>query len=200
MHLSSENFTTHVGSGTWAVEFYAPWCPHCKRYAPELKKAADQLINREQMSQKFSFGMAKVDCDTNVKLCDDMKVEGFPTVNLYVDGKFIEEFLGDRTAAATVEWAHVQAKKYKPKQQPKMPAAKEPAVKDTSNEQQQPKEVKNNPGSAETEQKQAKTAKDSRKDNEPRFNLQGENIALTTETFDKVLDFVRLHSQNNPRL
>lgn len=45
IELTANNFDQKVmkSSELWIVEFYAPWCGHCKNLAPEWKKAATAL-------------------------------------------------------------------------------------------------------------------------------------------------------------
>ena len=43
--LNPNNFDSKVknSDGIWVVEFYAPWCGHCKSLAPEYQKAGKAL-------------------------------------------------------------------------------------------------------------------------------------------------------------
>jgi protein disulfide-isomerase A6 len=43
--LNNDNFNKVVmtSKDIWMIEFYAPWCGHCKALEPEWKKAARKL-------------------------------------------------------------------------------------------------------------------------------------------------------------
>lgn len=45
VELTPHNFDRLVTNGdeVWLVEFYAPWCGHCKNLVPEYKKTARAL-------------------------------------------------------------------------------------------------------------------------------------------------------------
>eukprot|EP01090_Pellita_catalonica_P009107 TRINITY_DN20173_c0_g1_i1.p1 TRINITY_DN20173_c0_g1~~TRINITY_DN20173_c0_g1_i1.p1 ORF type:complete len:261 (-),score=52.80 TRINITY_DN20173_c0_g1_i1:127-909(-) len=76
-----ENFSESVAEGEWMVEFYAPWCGHCKALAPTWKKLAT--------SAKGDFNVAKVDCTstTGMDVCRDLEISGYPTLIFFKDGQ-----------------------------------------------------------------------------------------------------------------
>jgi len=86
------------------VEFYAPWCGHCKNLVPEWKKAATAL--------KGIVNIAAVDADQHKSLGGQFEVRGFPTIKLFGENKKKpEDFNGGRTADAIVEFALQAAQK-----------------------------------------------------------------------------------------
>lgn len=64
------------------VEFYAPWCPHCKRLAPEYDKAAKIL---DGLTPKIY--LAKYDCDVHTQKKQRYGVKGYPSLKIWRIGK-----------------------------------------------------------------------------------------------------------------
>jgi len=63
------------------VEFFAPWCGHCKKLAPIWE---DLAVTYENAKDKIQI--AKVDADANRELGKRFGIQGFPTLK-YFDGK-----------------------------------------------------------------------------------------------------------------
>ncbi|TRY73095.1 hypothetical protein TCAL_00905 [Tigriopus californicus] len=83
------------------VEFYAPWCGHCKKLEPEYSKAAKKL-------KDDGIPLAKVDASKESELAKEYMVQGFPTLTLFRNGVKIEDYDGGRTAKDIIEYMQRQ--------------------------------------------------------------------------------------------
>ena len=78
------------------VKFYAPWCGHCQKMVPEYQKLA-------QLTQDNDVIIGKVNAEEEKTLAEKFKVEGFPTIKLFVEGNAID-YKDTRTAQTMVQW------------------------------------------------------------------------------------------------
>merc|ERR1712018_517565 len=79
------------------VEFYAPWCGHCKKLEPEYKKATEVLA-------KDNIPLAKVDASKESELAKEFMIQGFPTLTVFKKGVKFEDYTGERTADAIIAY------------------------------------------------------------------------------------------------
>ena len=101
LDLTPENFDSVVdGSKNVFVQFFAPWCGHCKTLAPEWDVVASSF------SQISDTLVAKVNADKYKALASKYEISGFPTIKFFSKGSASvkDTYMGERTAESMVEY------------------------------------------------------------------------------------------------
>ncbi|KAF0687482.1 Aste57867_20791 [Aphanomyces stellatus] len=97
--LTSQNFKQQVlqSGDYWLVEFYAPWCGHCKQLEPEWKSAAKQLKSKAKLGA--------VDCTVHTDLAQQFGIKGYPTIKEFgKNKKKPKDYQGGRQARDIVQY------------------------------------------------------------------------------------------------
>ncbi|CAF1083387.1 unnamed protein product, partial [Didymodactylos carnosus] len=77
-------------SKTVLVEFYAPWCGHCKALFPIWDQLGEQYKDRDDVV------IAKIDSTANE--LEDVKIQSFPTIKMFPkDSDEVIDYNGERT-------------------------------------------------------------------------------------------------------
>lgn len=101
VELTDSNFDKLVvqSDELWLVEFFAPWCGHCKNLAPHWSKAASEL--------KGKVKLGALDATVHQAKASQYGVQGYPTIKFFAPGSkdSAVDYDGGRTANDIVAWA-----------------------------------------------------------------------------------------------
>ncbi|EIN04376.1 thioredoxin-like protein [Punctularia strigosozonata HHB-11173 SS5] len=84
--LTPDDFKDTIANGVWFIEHFSPYCGHCRQFAPTWK----QLVDEIEKTPDPGIHLAQVNCAVNGDLCTANGVKGYPQMNLYKNGEFIE--------------------------------------------------------------------------------------------------------------
>lgn len=105
LEYTDANFDELIASHEVAlVKFYAPWCGHCKKMAPEFEKASTKLKANDP-----PVTLIKVDCTVEKTTCDKFGVSGFPTLKIFRNGLESQAYDGPRDADGIIKYMRGQA-------------------------------------------------------------------------------------------
>jgi protein disulfide-isomerase-like protein len=104
--LTADNFDSIVKDETKnvLVEFYAPWCGHCKKLAPDYDKVGQSFDGENNVV------IAKLDADAHKETASGYDVSGYPTLLWFPrDNKAGVAYEGGRTPKDFVEFVNREA-------------------------------------------------------------------------------------------
>ncbi|KAK6112694.1 Protein disulfide-isomerase A6 [Brugia pahangi] len=102
IELTDSNFEEMVlhSKDIWLVEFFAPWCGHCKALKPHWEMAASELAGKVKVGA--------LDATVHQAMASHFGIKGFPTIKYFAPGSSAsdaEDYVGGRTSDDIVQYA-----------------------------------------------------------------------------------------------
>ncbi|ETE68882.1 Protein disulfide-isomerase TMX3, partial [Ophiophagus hannah] len=95
-----ESFKEKRKDDIWLVDFYAPWCGHCKKLEPVWNE-----VGKEMGTIGSPVKVGKMDATSYSSIASEFGVRGYPTIKL-LKGDLAYNYRGPRTKDDIVEFAN----------------------------------------------------------------------------------------------
>ncbi|KAK5144878.1 hypothetical protein LTR04_001448 [Oleoguttula sp. CCFEE 6159] len=135
IEINGEKIDEEISTGFWLVEFFSPYCHHCKAFAPTWQtlyefyytskpvaasqESPDSQSSLNSFSRYYNFKFAKVDCVAFGTACSKKNVHSFPTVVLFKDGKEVKTSVGAKDLASMSKFVEDTLESIRPGSRPK---------------------------------------------------------------------------------
>lgn len=98
MELNYEQFNSEIRDGKKVaiIDYWAPWCVHCRRIAPAYDKIAQEYGDK--------LLVAKVNIDDVEELARQEMIEVIPTLVIYKDGRSVASIVAPESKAKIAEF------------------------------------------------------------------------------------------------
>lgn len=89
VHLTtSDDMQRYTGRGLALVKFYAPWCGHCRQFAPTFENLADDY--------EGDVSFLAVNVDDARQLATSWNAQTIPTVVLFENGHELQRWVNEQ--------------------------------------------------------------------------------------------------------
>ena len=132
--LTNDTLDSTTKDGYSLVEFFSPYCHHCKAFAPTWQTLYEYYYTQEPLPQTpgsgqsesdmnsftrfYDFKFAKVDCVANGDACERHKIRSFPSIILFKDGEQLEIKTGGQDLKTMSEWVEETLESIRPGSRP----------------------------------------------------------------------------------
>ena len=92
--VSAEEFNKEIAAGVVLVDFWAPWCPPCRRQGPIVDAVAEKA--------KAYGKVIKLNVDDEPAVASKYGIRSIPTLIIFKDGEIQKQFQGLTDASTLI--------------------------------------------------------------------------------------------------
>ena len=91
---SAEEFNKEIAAGVVLVDFWAPWCPPCRRQGPIVDEVGEKV--------KAYGKVIKLNVDEEPDVASKYGIKSIPTLIIFKDGEIQKQFQGLTDASTLI--------------------------------------------------------------------------------------------------